>query len=196
MGRTIWVLAVVVAFVAGSIVTGTLAFADKDDKGNPFKRIAEQLENIAMAIEGIGTIKGDQGEQGEQGPEGEQGPQGEQGPTGVMNIYEVSAVSIIPAIDGSGIKGNPVQLRCLDGDWLLREGANEHEFVFLSIGDLSVDDLGISARGTVVKEFETNVQSNFLKTIGFDGFALRGKFLSPSFEITATITILCLSPSP
>jgi len=185
----------VVAFVAGSIVTGALAFADKDDK-NPFKKIVKELENIAIAIEGIGTIKGDQGEQGEQGPQGEQGEQGEQGPTGVMNIYEVSAVSVIPAIDGSGVKGNPVQLRCLDGDWLLRDGPQEHEIVNLSVGDLSVDDLSIGARGVLVKEFETNVQSIFLNPIGFDGFAERGEFLSPSFEITVTITILCLSPSP
>jgi len=106
-------------------------------------------------------------------------------------VYEVSAVSVIPAIDGSGIRGNPVQLRCLDGDWLLRD-----ESVVLSTGDLSVDGLGIHERGNFVKEFETSVESSGLKTIGFDGLAERGKFLSPSFEITVTMTILCLSPSP
>jgi len=52
MGRTIWVLAVVVAFVAGSIVTGTLAFADNDDsKGNPLKKIVKLLKQILTAIE-------------------------------------------------------------------------------------------------------------------------------------------------
>jgi len=50
------VLAIVAAFVAGSIVTGTIAYADKDDNGNPFNGIAEQLEKISMADRALNRI--------------------------------------------------------------------------------------------------------------------------------------------
>ena len=37
-------------------------------------------------------------------------------------VYEVSDVSIIPGSTSPDEKGNEVQLRCLDGDWLKGEG--------------------------------------------------------------------------
>lgn len=54
MTRTILVLAVIGAFVLGSIATGTIAYADKDDKkkGNPLRQIVSLLEQILTAIEG------------------------------------------------------------------------------------------------------------------------------------------------
>jgi len=109
-------------------------------------------------------------------------------------VYEVSVVSVIPAIAGTNVQGNPVQLRCLDGDWVLHDDPKRP--VVLSTGDLSVDDLNILAKGNLIEEIETSVEGAFLKTIGYDGFAERASFLAQPFEITVTMTILCLSPSP
>jgi len=52
----------VVAFLAGSIATGVMVYADKNDdsNGNPFKKIADLLEQILDAIE----------EQGDSTPQG------------------------------------------------------------------------------------------------------------------------------
>jgi len=61
MGRTFLVLAVIGAFVLGSIVTGTIVYADDDDKkGNPLKKIVKLLQQILTAIEeqGVSTSQG------------------------------------------------------------------------------------------------------------------------------------------
>jgi len=42
-------------------------------------------------------------------------------------VYEVSGVSVIPEEGpggGTGTDGTPVQLRCLDGDWLIDDDNN------------------------------------------------------------------------
>jgi len=83
--KGIWVLAVVLAFVAGSILTGTMASAQKDGVGDNL--IVTALNNIADAINGITptqtvTVQSLEGPEGPEGPEGEQGPEGETGPAG------------------------------------------------------------------------------------------------------------------
>jgi len=201
LGRTIWVLAVVVAFVAGSIITGTLAFADPDDdEKNPFKKIVNQLKKIVKAIEGIDTITGDQGIQGEQGDQGIQGEQGETGLTGSIQVYEVSGISVIPPVVESGDEvGSPVQLRCLDGDWFLKTDESPRHSVVLSTNAIPVDrtDIRIIGEGNFVLESEAGIEDEFEKTIGWDGFAKILFLESITFsDIPVTITGLCLSPSP
>jgi len=174
----------VIAFVAGSIVTGALAFADKEDK-NPFKDVAKELKKISKAIEGIGTIKG------------EQGAQGEQGPSGVMNIYEVSAVSVVPVenVGGGNHKGNDVQLRCSDGDWFMVDDPQKP--ISMSFDDsIVLDNELIISRGSVVEESTNpNIDSGNSKPIGWNGRAeqIRG---FQAVDIPVTITGLCVSPSP
>jgi len=188
MNKGIWGLAIALAFVAGSIVTGTLAFADKDDK-NPFKHIAQQLENISKAIEGIGTIKGDQGEQGPLGPQGEQGEQGETGPSGSMTVYEVSGIAVISA---GTVIGPVIQIRCLEGD-SFNEGDRN---VVMSV-DPSVD---ISPRNiqrtqyTALFENDPSVETTGTRVIGAEVTPrLNGGSLP--FDVPVIATGLCLSPS-
>lgn len=87
MNKTTWTALVIVAFVAGTMVTGTVAFAAEDDKkGNP---IVNALNNIANAINGIDpnvqvnpTVNVPPAQVqvvGVEGPPGPAGPQGEQG---------------------------------------------------------------------------------------------------------------------
>jgi len=76
--KTIIIGLVALAFVAGSIMTGTMAEAKKDksegNDNNPFKALWDAIENIELTP----------------GPRGETGATGEQGDTG-------------PAADGSGL---------------------------------------------------------------------------------------------
>jgi len=51
MTRTILVLAVIGAFVLGSIATGTIAFADDDDDDNKGNSVKKLLKKILNAIE-------------------------------------------------------------------------------------------------------------------------------------------------
>jgi len=178
MGKKSLILVFTIAFLAGSLVTGSIAFGEDGltklqkkcakEPNNP-QKIKPECELLAL----INAI-----------------------PAQESQVYEVSAVSVIPAINSPDVKGNPVQLRCLDGDRFLDDDNN----VVLSTGDLSVDNLDITARGIFIQEFETSVQSSFLETIGWDGSANRGRVfgggIGPAIEITVTITILCLSPSP
>ena len=194
MGRTFLVLAVIGAFVLGSIVTGTLAFAGNDDsEGNPFKKIVKELKKISKAIEGIGTIQGEQGPEGPQGPQGEQGPVGPEGPTGVMNIYEISALSLVPMAGGTPHRGNDVELRCEDGDWFLVDSASSP--VVLSY-DVELDVEFVISRGEVVvaDSNPVNIQDSDLKPIGWNGRAEQNRGFQ-SVDIPVTITGLCLSPA-
>jgi len=107
MTKTIMILAITAAFVAGSIATGTLAFAGGDDDDN---LIIDALNNIAAAISGIEPnvtvdtpitvevpadsiqvdVVGLQGPDGEQGPDGDKGETGDKGPTGDAGPASIS----------------------------------------------------------------------------------------------------------
>ncbi len=51
--KSIWVLAVVLAFVAGSIMTGTMASAASNAQGAPFKQLQDQIDIIMVEIEAL-----------------------------------------------------------------------------------------------------------------------------------------------
>jgi len=78
----IWGIAIAAAFVAGSLVTGSMAFADKGDKNNP----------VAQAIDRLTAVMQETTTQGPEGPQGETGPQGEQGPTGPEGLPGFSSI--------------------------------------------------------------------------------------------------------
>lgn len=45
MTKTVWVLAIAAAFFAGTIVTGTMAYAASNAQGEPFQQLRETLED-------------------------------------------------------------------------------------------------------------------------------------------------------
>ena len=57
--KSIWVLAVVLAFVAGSIVTGTMAYAASNAQGQPFKEIKAIIETIETEIFALKLVSHD-----------------------------------------------------------------------------------------------------------------------------------------
>jgi len=190
MGRTFLVLAVIGAFVLGSIATGAVVFADKNDdsNGNPFKKIVKELKKISTAIEGIGTIQGEQGPEGPQGPQGEQGEQGEQGPTGVMNVYEVSGESVIQI---GFIEGGVIQLRCLEGDTFYDGARNVRMSTTVDVTPRALSLIGYD------KVFNTsppNFRTGHTGIIGanvtprMDGGSL-------TFDVPVTATGICFSPA-
>jgi len=100
-------------------------------------------------------------------------------------VYEVSALSLVPAAGGANHEGNPVQLRCEDGDWL--------DNVSLSFDVVVDDNADVTLRGGVVVESNPNTPNRDLKPIGWDGRAEQGRAFQ-SVDIPVTITALCLSP--
>ncbi len=110
-------------------------------------------------------------------------------------VYEVSAVSVIPA-GGTNVRGSPVQLRCLDGDFFLKEVDNPDSSVVLSADGQGLEGLNliITGDGAVVYKSDAVVTQSVQKPIGWDGLAERSR-LFELFDIRVTITILCLSPS-
>jgi len=61
--KTILLGLVAVTFVAGSIMTGTMAEAKKDDKGNPFQAVLDAIQNAITPVQSdITMIKSDVGD--------------------------------------------------------------------------------------------------------------------------------------
>ena len=78
---------VVIAFLAGTITSSTLASAEKDDDGfgafaKPFKKIWTAINHLQDEINNIHLRPGPAGPQGPTGATGPQGVQGEIGPPG------------------------------------------------------------------------------------------------------------------
>jgi len=108
---------------------------------------------------------------------------------GGTQVYEVSGVSVIPAL---GTIGSVVQIRCLDGDWFV----SDEPAVVLTV-DPSVDttNLNIAGRAISVQEFSPGIREDNSKTIGYDVTTEQnGAF--QLFDIPVTVTGLCSSPSP
>jgi len=82
MSKTILVMGISLAFIAGTIASGTMAFASGDKNGKPFEEIWAAIHALEEAIYENEPIEGPPGEQGPMGPQGEQGPMGPQGEQG------------------------------------------------------------------------------------------------------------------
>lgn len=78
MTKTIMILAIAAAFVAGSIVTGTVAYADDDwvPKGKPFQKLGEFIKKLVQQVRQNTADISELQEGGVQGPPGEPGPIG------------------------------------------------------------------------------------------------------------------------
>ena len=48
--KSVWVLTIVLAFVAGSIVTGAMAYASGDNKGQLFEALWDAIHNLETAV--------------------------------------------------------------------------------------------------------------------------------------------------
>ena len=55
MTKTITIGFVALAIVAGSIMTGTMAEAKKEDKGNPFQVVLDAIAALQLSVDGIDT---------------------------------------------------------------------------------------------------------------------------------------------
>jgi len=111
-------------------------------------------------------------------------------------VYEVSDVSVIPA-GGSSVRGDTVQLRCLDGDWMSLGNDNDPaESIVMSTDDPALEGLNLTivGFGSIVYESDAAVNQNFKKPIGWDGQPRRNTIFD-LFDIRVTMTILCFSPS-
>jgi len=110
---------------------------------------------------------------------------------GDASVYEVTAVSIIPAGE---LIGNEVQLQCLDGDIF----PSLNRIVTLSIDDPTIDTTNLLITKIVISVEENDeLFSDFSsKLIRVDVKARHDAATQPQlFDIPVTITILCLSPS-
>ncbi len=79
MTKTIMILAIAAALVAGSIGTATLASAEKGGVGDNL--IADAIDRLAAVMQNTAT-QGPQGDQGPKGDTGDEGDTGDQGPAG------------------------------------------------------------------------------------------------------------------
>ncbi len=55
MNKTMTIGLVALAIVAGSIMTGTMAEAKKEDKGNPFQAVLDAIAALQLSVDGIDT---------------------------------------------------------------------------------------------------------------------------------------------
>ncbi len=117
ISKTIIIGLVAVAFVAGSILAGTMAYAAGDKNGKPF-------EALWTAIHEIELTPGPQGIQGDPGTNGEDGTNGDQGtfPT----IYRVTASG--PLQQNGNSQASP---NCDSGDSVLGGGVDQTGGTFL-----------------------------------------------------------------
>jgi len=121
MTKTIMILAIAAAFVAGSIATGTMTFAgvDDDDGGgvgaHSHFELQSQIDDLDVQVDLIELIPGPQGPEGDDGTpgadgtngaKGDKGDQGATGPAGVPCNDCVDSASIATdAVGGDEIAG-------------------------------------------------------------------------------------------
>ena len=183
MNKLLLGLVITAAFIGGTITTGQMAFAPGHGDGPVdilpkggwvpiFVDLQEQIDENDQAIQILGESFLE------------------------SQVYEVSAVSLVPAAGATPHLGNNVQLRCLDGDWFLGQKEADKP-VALSVDDPTVviENEEIISRGSIIQEFERGIAVGFAKKIGWDGRAEQNRGLQLD-DIPVTITGLCFSPSP
>ncbi len=112
-------------------------------------------------------------------------------------VYEVTGVTVIPGSTNAEVKGDTLQLRCQDGDWLAVAGP-PFSMTAEPLADIVANDLlinTVSITQGITESPKRNISST--KTIGFDVTPNRNEGQQPNevFDITVTVKILCLSPS-
>ena len=90
--KGVWALSIVLAFVAGSILTGSMAYAVPN--GQPFQALWDAITDLQGQIDTIELTPGPQGETGPQGATGSTGPVGETGPAKTFAEFTGSVLAI------------------------------------------------------------------------------------------------------
>ena len=183
MGRTFLVLAVVIvaAFVVGVLSANPVVEAVGGWKAAVIE-LNDDISDIELFLEERSDFWEFLEESGEEFFESQ--------------IYEVSAVSLVPVANpgGGNHKGNDVQIRCLDGDWLLVD--DRLKPVALSFdASIVLDEETLISEGSIVEESNQNIEDGYSKPIGWDGRAEQVRGFQ-AVDIPVTITGLCVSPSP
>ena len=114
MTKTITIGIIALAFVAGSIMTGTPANAGThDDGGNEFLALLMQLEtqiiSMQTQIQQLQLLPGPQGDPGPQGPQGSQGSQGPEGEITPIIVRKESTVVPKGTFEG-------IEVECEEGE--------------------------------------------------------------------------------
>ena len=121
--KTITIGLVALAFVAGSIMTGTIAFADEDGYSGDLLGLIMELETQIISIqteilqlelhEGPQGPAGPPGTNGMNGADGAKGDKGDVGPSGSSYVaFNSRSVSV----DASGAFGAFISVKCNTGD--------------------------------------------------------------------------------
>ncbi len=99
MTKTIMILVIAAAFVAGSIGTGTTVFAEEKDIQllGLLMELETQIISMQTEILQLGFNMGEPGPQGPQGETGPQGPQGEIGPLSETLAFNVQGIRFVNA---------------------------------------------------------------------------------------------------
>jgi len=100
ISKTFLVLAIAVAFVAGSIMTGTLAYASGDKNGKPFEAIWDAIHALET---GLAEIELTPGPAGSDGATGATGPTGADGVTRNIANYHTTQGNPITLVAGEPI---------------------------------------------------------------------------------------------
>jgi len=96
--KGVWALSIVLAFVAGSILTGSMAYAVPN--GQPFQALWDAITDLQGQID---TIELTPGPQGETGPQGATGPAGDDATSDVT----IKHVTILDDAAGNALGWNP-----------------------------------------------------------------------------------------
>jgi len=189
MTKSMTILAITVAFVAGSIISGVIAFADKDDgKGN---LIVNAINALTDAIQGIETtVNVDttpitvnveptpiiiNAQQGPTGPSGPQGPPGESSITKIIHLE--------PIVCGSSEVIGSVLVNigwCPDKDF-----PNKRYFI---------EDVDVTENSVIVVTLDSALNfgpsCKVMQLISDEGFLLRCNDRdSPTFEIPSNTNL-------
>ena len=187
MTKTIMILAIVAAFVGGTITTGAVAYAAAGGQGD--NAIVDAINSLTVAVSGIeptvtvdqpitvNAPAGPQGEQGIQGIQGEQGPGGPAGP--VLNFKTYNVVTL-----GSGDVGEFIQVpvQCDSGDVALGGSFSLSRTSNTYVSDYPIDENdstisdGETATGWKLSFIRDSIDSlgGLVTVICYDDFPLRG----------------------
>jgi len=119
MTKTI-ILAIAAAFVVGTILSTTVAYAQRDGgDNNPLTKAIDDLTTAIMNLDLSVTIPEDSiTVQGVQGPEGDKGETGDQGPPGLTNTYVRTELASL------GEFGGALNAFCFEEDVAIGGGFN------------------------------------------------------------------------
>ena len=109
---------------------------------------------------------------------------------GDPQVYEVSAVSVIPAGE---IFGNKVEVRCLEGDrFLVLSPA-----LVMTLDPAIRENFNIGIERTDTKQITKEIPGTFQNSpiIGFETTPRNVGAEKPPFDIPVTVTGVCISPS-